>query len=179
MFLQILTRHLVNRPTSLLRCQQSLLNQTYGGWGQTLLIDDVGRGVEWANRNLAHYASRLTGDYIWILDDDDICIERDFVRQLQFWCADNPDVVMVRGDYANHGVLPDGDYWGKRPVLNHVGSSNFIVRRDVWQEYADTWPNALAGDFAFIDAVFESDPYVKWWDKVVMRAVKKGYGNAE
>ncbi len=179
MFLQVLTRHLATRPNSLIRCQDSLREQTYGQWGQTVLTDSVGRGVEWANRNLAHYAPQLTGDYIWILDDDDICIYPEFVEKLQFQCADNPDVVMVKGWYAGYDILPDGDYWEQRPVLNHVGSSNFVVRRDVWQKHADAWPNTLAGDYAFINAVFESEPYVKWWDRIVMRAIKKGNGQSE
>lgn len=179
MFLQILTRHLATRPNSLIRCQDSLREQTYGQWGQTILTDNVGRGVEWANRNLAHYAPQLTGDYIWILDDDDICIYPEFVEQLQFQCADSPAVVMVKGWCADHGILPDGDYWGKRPVINHIGSSCFVVRRDVFQEHAQAWPETLAGDFAFIDAVFDSNPYVKWWDMIVMRAIRAGNGKAE
>jgi len=179
MLLEVLTRHLVTRPNGLERCTASLQAQTCDRWVQTLLIDEVGRGVAWANRNLARYAPGLVGDYIWLLDDDDICTDPDFVQQLQFWTEDKPDVVMVKGWIDGHGVLPDGDYWGKRPKLNHVGSSNFVVRRDVWQEYADAWPSTLAGDYAFINAVFDSEPTVKWLDRLVMRAIKKGHGKPE
>lgn len=178
MLLEVLTRHLSTRPNSLARCIASLQRQTCDRWLQTLLIDDVGRGVEWANRNLAHYAPNLQGDYIWILDDDDICTAPDLVAQLQFLCADSPDVIMAKGYYAGYGVLPDLG-WGIRPLLNHVGSSNFIVRRDIWQQCADAWPDRLAGDYAFINVVFELQPKVTWWNKQIMLAGKKGNGKPE
>ena len=71
-FLEIVTR-CFRRPTLLQKNIEALAAQTCDDWEQTFLIDDIGRGVNWANESLAGYAPHLTGQYIWLLDDDDIC----------------------------------------------------------------------------------------------------------
>lgn len=141
-------------------------------WVQTLLIDEVGRGVVWANRNLARFAPGVVGEWIWILDDDDMCMCPALVDELRAIAAEHaPDVVMVRGDYQHCGVLPEP--WGVRPTLGAVGSSCFIVRRPVWQRYAYTWAEGeLGADFRMIDVIFEHGHAVYWHDCMAMRALR-------
>jgi hypothetical protein len=181
-FLEIITRHFAQRPKSLIRNMSSLDAQTDDDWMQTLLIDDVGRGVEWANRQLGVYAPDAEGDYIWILDDDDECIRPTLVSELKAIVAEHePDLIMLRGDCGNYGVLPPDTLWEQSPQYARICMSGFVVRREVFQWHADAWPNDLAGDYAFISAVYASTPEEKvfWHDVVAMKIQWKGGGRPE
>lgn len=182
MFLEVLTRHYAKRPTSLERNQASLDAQTDDDWQQTLLIDDVGRGVAWANRQLGIYAPQVEGDYVWVLDDDDVCTRPTLVSELKaIVAAHQPDVIMLRGDCGNYGVLPPDTLWGKPPEFTCVCMSGFVVRRSVFQAFADAWPNTQGGDYAFISKVYAAtEPgRIFWHDVTAMRIQYKGGGRAE
>ena len=79
----------------------------------------MGRGVGWSYENLAAYADQLQGEYIWILDDDDMCTRRTLVYELeQIAQSDNPDVIMVRMNHQERGILPDAQGWRSTPRLS-------------------------------------------------------------
>jgi hypothetical protein len=78
MFLEVLTR-CYRRPGLLAANQASLRAQTCADWTQTLLVDEEGRGIAWSYVNMAGYAPHLVGEYVWILDDDDLCVRS--------WCG--------------------------------------------------------------------------------------------
>jgi len=180
-FLEVLTR-CYQRPQSLARNQASLDAQTDPDWVQTLLIDEVGRGVPWANRQLGLYAPQVEGDYVWILDDDDECIRPMLVAELKAIVeAHHPDLIMVRGDCGKHGILPPDALWGKPPRFVHICMSGFVVRRAVYQAYAGAWPDDVGGDFVFVSAVYAAMPVdrVYWHDEVVMQIQSKGDGRPE
>lgn len=180
-FLEVLTR-CYKRPRSLRRNRASLDRQTCDDWVQTFLIDDVGRGVPWANRMLGRYADRLEGDYIWVLDDDDECICPNMVAELRALAQVHaPDVIYVRAEMGHYGVMPPDAYWQHAPVLNKIGMSNFVVRREVYQAHADAWPYQIAGDYAFISAVHAATPpdRVLWWYRTVMRCQRISKGTPE
>jgi hypothetical protein len=180
MFLEIVTRHYAKRPKGLKRNQESLARQTCDDWQQTLLIDRTGRGVEWANWNLRQYAPFLEGDYIWILDDDDVCTCDTLVADLKRIVEEHkPDAIMVRGQY--HAVLPENDLWRQTPKLTHIGSSCFVLRREVFQRHARTALTPELGmDYRLIRSVFDAGVHsVYWYDVVVMEAPRKGWGKAD
>jgi len=180
MILEVLTRHYTKRPTLLMRNVLSLRSQIDCDWIQTILVDEIGRGVEWANQNLAHYAPKLIGDYIWILDDDDLCIDNLLVAEVRdIVNTSNPDVIMIKCDCDGFGILPDEDHWMQKPEQTHIGMSCFIVKRELWQTCAYAWPYSLGGDYAFIDAVFSHTDNIIWLNKLVAVAPKKGYGDGE
>lgn len=176
--LEVMTRT-YRRPKMLLANRESLLAQTCGDWVQTFLPDFEGRGIGWSHLNLAARAPHLVGDYIWVLDDDDMCIRQTLVGELRGIvdaCA--PDVVMVKMDHGPLGVLP-GDTWGKPPVMGGIGCSAFIVKRQVWQAHAGSWGNHYAGDYDFIAAVFADKPSVVWHDVVASRVQRISRGESE
>jgi hypothetical protein len=181
MFLEILTR-CYKRPNLLLNNQASLDSQTSSDWSQTLLIDDVGHGVRWANRRLWYYAPQLEGDYIWILDDDDVCTVPTFVSDLkQIVKKNKPLLIMVRGEIENMGIVPSDNFWQDTPQKYRIGMSNFVVERETFQRYANCFLYDLAGDYSFISCTYNSIPKDKvyWFDKVVMRTQQKGNGKPE
>ena len=126
---------------------------------------------------LADYAPHLIGEWIWILDDDDTCTcpilvaglkQIDRRRPSPAW---NIDVVMVRNDLLQHGVLPDRRQWGVVPASGHVAMSCFIVRRAVFQEYAHHFAGGVGADHRFATAILTGTKRdaIHWWDVVAMR----------
>jgi len=182
-FLEIVTRHHAGRPSLIKHNQASLASLTNPDWVQTLLVDDVGRGTPWANRQLASFKPK--GQWVWILEDDDICTRPTIVDELKTIAADKAvQVVMARGDYSTHGVgvIPNRS-WGRKPEFADVSMSCFFVRRDTYLRFADHFPARLAGDFAFISAVFDGlgdvGSAVKWHDVQVVKTMQQGQGRPE
>jgi len=178
-FLEVLTR-CYKRPLMLANNRASLAAQTCRDWTQTLLIDDVGRGIGWSHENMAAYASRLVGDYIWILDDDDMCIMPEFVAGVRSIAVrDDPDVIFVRMDHGGGRILPT-KYWGQAPRCGEIGVSAFVVRRAVWQAHADAMvPGMYTSDYEFIRSIWESTPTCYWWDAIASKVQKQSLGEAE
>lgn len=179
-FLEILTRTFNGRPTMLAVNQVSLREQTDGDWVQTLLVDHNRCGIEWSTENMAYYAPRLVGDWIWVLDDDDLCTLPTFVAGLKEIAVLNaPDVIFVRMDHGGGRILPSAR-WGKAPRVSEIGVSAFVVRRDVWQAHAGAWtPGEYISDFKFINSIWQSRPVTYWWDVVASKCQRQSEGRAE
>lgn len=165
-FLEVLTR-VYKRPEMLIRNQESLRAQTDSDWIQSLFVDDLGRGIGWSYTNLSLHGNNLKGDYIWILDDDDICTLPTFVSGLkEIVTVHGPDVIMVRMDHGDGRILPD-DRWGLSPRLGELGVSAFVVERELWKRHA--WamnPGHYSSDFTFIYALWQARPAIYWWDVI-------------
>jgi len=176
-FIEVITR-CYKRPDLLAGNVASLRAQVLNDFRQTMLVDDRGQGIGWASENLGRYAPRLVGQYIWCLDDDDVCIRPTLFAELRAIVdAHYPDVIMMRMDHGPRGVLPDAGYWGQPPQHGHVGVSAFVVRRRVWQTHAWAWsPGVYHSDFNFIKAVFDSGPSVYWHDVIASRVQQIGLG---
>jgi hypothetical protein len=172
-FLEILTR-CFKRPIMLSHNQASLEQQTCADWTQTLLVDELGRGVGWSYQNMAAYADQLTGDYIWILDDDDVCTRRTLVYELtQIAQAHNPDVIMVRMNHQERGILPDAQGWKVGPIPGLIGCSAYVVRREVFQRHAGAFLSAgYASDFDFIYEIFTDETLSIFWHDVIASQVQ-------
>jgi len=178
-FLEIVTRHMTTRPGYLAQNKASVATML-GDWRQTFLVDNVGRGVPWANANLGDYAPYLAGEYIWILDDDDLCIYPPLVHDLMDIAAKHdPDVVFLKMDHLGGGVLPDKRTWGHAPVYGRIGISAYVVRRAVWQAHACAWLPKYESDFTFIEHVWQSKPRVYWHDVVASRIQRRSVGRPE
>jgi hypothetical protein len=192
-FLQVLTR-CYRRPRMLWRNIKSLEAQSDNDYIQSFLVDGEGRGVGAAQASLANFAAYVRGQYIWILDDDDHCIDIQLIADLKSIAgAHNPDVIMVRMDHGGPGaprILPDDGHWPGtqadwksarvRPVLSYAGCSAYVVRRAVWQRHAGAFGSArYTSDFDFIDAVFADDPAVYWHNVIASQVQWIGLGRPE
>jgi hypothetical protein len=160
---------------------KSLEAQSDPDWQQTMMIDGEGRGVGEAQAALANFAPYVRGQFMWCLDDDDLCIRPTLVEELKAIVAEHdPDVVMVRMDHGRRGILPDDDHWQKPPVLSWIGASAYIVRRELWQRHASRFSSAhYASDYDFISAVFASDPEVYWLDVIASKVQRISLGAPE
>ena len=160
--------------------QASLAAQTDGDWTQTLLIDEGRRGIDWATEQFTGYAPHLAGDYVWVLDDDDLCILPTFVAGLkQIATLNAPDVIFVRMDHGAGRILPSAR-WGKAPRVTEIGVSAYVVRRAMWQAHAGAWtPGSYSSDFDFIASIWAARPITFWWDVVASRVQRQSVGRAE
>lgn len=179
-FLEVLTRF-YKRPNLLAVNAKALSLQTDPDYVQTILADETGAGIAASYERLAAYGPRLVGEYVWILDDDDVCTRPSLIEELKVIAAiDDPDVIMVKMDHGPRGVLPDESHWQKPPEIACVGVSAFIVRKSVWQAHAGAFlPGNYAADFAFIAAIFASGVSVYWHNVVASRVQVIGLGRQE
>ena len=172
-FLEVLTR-CYQRPKMLKHNIDSLLCQTCDDWQQTLLIDEVGRGVGASYLELARYADDLEGEYIWILDDDDMCIRNTLVNELrQIAESHNPDVIMLKMNHLERGILPSSN-WKESPKMGDIGCSAYVVRRDVWAAHSVEFERGdYSNDYYFISSIFDDDTVDIFWHDVIASQVQR------
>ena len=179
-FLEILTRTFNARPRMFAAHRASLAAQTDQDFVHTPLVVEAGRGIGYATEQMARYAPNLVGDYIFVLDDDDLLTLPAFVAGLkEIAILYAPDVIMVRMDHGAGRILPS-DRWGKSPRVSEIGISAFVVRRDVWQAHAGAMiPGKYTSDFEFISSIWRDRPAVYWWDVVASRVQRQSEGRPE
>lgn len=179
-FLEIVTRTFPQRSRMLARNRASLAGLTDKDWVQTLLVDTVGRGCIWANCNLANLAP--TGQWLWILDDDDVCCLPNLIEELRGATARRkPGIVMVRVQHERFGRLPSDANWGERPIMGQIGYSNFLVRADVWEKHRARAFSAdkYAGDYSAIDYLWSQKLVFHWLDVLAAYYPQRSIGAAE
>ncbi len=180
-FLEVVTRTF-RRPAGLQRNRASLAAQSDADYVHTVIVDDEGIGVEAANARLADVEP--VGTYVWVLDDDDWCIEERLIERLK-GIADNmrqaPAVFVVRMDHRELGILPDVGRWcGHVPPEGAIGASALIVRADVWRQYREWWRTGrYASDHDYIAAVLRGEDHVVWLDWVVSAISRRSVGRPE
>lgn len=176
-FLTIVTR--CHRATEILTVNVGSVDaQTDQDMEHILLWDPIkSSSVERANKNLGKFKDLISGEWVYVLDDDDQLIYPTFVEELrkivdQF----NPSVVMVKAVISelHQRLLPEP--WGSGPpVFCRVSSLNFIVRADIWKKHIHHFGTPTAGDYNFINKVWESERFkFYWWDKLVAYAPRTG-----
>lgn len=180
-FLEIITR-CCKRPGMLAKNTAALVKQTCKDFEQTFLVDVIGRGKVWAEDNLRASVQHFRGEYIWLLDDDDLCTRDSLVLELKgIAAAHKPDVVVVRMDHGPLGVLPPDELWRQRPQAGRIGGSSVIVRKEVWRAHGQNWKEGTNhADFEFIDSLFGDSSLSIYWHDVLASAVQRiSFGDPE
>lgn len=172
--LTIVTRHLPRRERLLAVCRASIDMQTDQDLQHLVIVDNVGRGLSWANRQFVAHADEVRGDYVFILDDDDRLVRDDFVASIREVAG--PKLIVVRMDHQRREgghiepfVLPKSGDWGRGcPPFASIGVSAVVVRRDVWVEAIEDFAPRRGGDYPFFQTCFElAGDDVKWLDRVM------------
>lgn len=141
-----------------------------------MIVDNVGKGLHWANRQIANVAQSITGRYVYVLDDDDFITCEDFVsglKQLLAQVKKDPDMIIARG-WLLERMMPDG--WMQMPRRGKIAAPNMIVRNDVFKFHARKWDTDRAGDWRFLNSVMKirGTANFYWWDKVIFYADPTG-----
>lgn len=184
-FLSVITKHMMSRPGYFGRNQESLRIQTDADYEQIVLVDEECIGV--GESNVLFSQARPRGEYVLVLDDDDVMVNVDGIRLMKIATAtgrprnDRPAGVIMRGDYGELGVLPDNGHWGQRPAYCNIGMFGFALRRDVFEEFRHLLElNQYTMDFVLIDAVYGKygEDFV-WLDEVICKVLRRSFGRAE
>lgn len=176
MFLSVVTRCHPNRPSMLQKNIDSLLVQTCQDFEHVLIQDNEGRGVGWANEQLQHTSPK--GDYVLILDDDDRLIDETAVEKLKAAVNGQPDIVIFKADHAGLGVLPSPKVWEKSPMGGHIGSCDFITRRDLWRQHIPAFAQPTCGDIAFLRSMWHEEIAAVWLNEqlAAVQRISRGRG---
>lgn len=185
MLFSIITR-CYRRPVGLRRCKLSLALQTDQDFEHVLLVDDVGIGFRAADVRLVTDAPALiNGDYVYVLDDDNLIIDNSFVARIRWFAQEyDPDVIMVKSDHGRTGILPSPEVWRRRPIAGQIDTLNAIVRSEIWKRHIGVLATCQddARDAAFFAELFNHGYKIRWLDKIVAMSGSlsgRGYGQVE
>ena len=174
------------RPVALLRCLTSISRQTDPDYENVLIIDEEGVGVEAANGfyNLPQNKARVRGQYVHLIDDDDLICDADFVATIKDVASHNgmPEVIIIRVKHPNGVMLPDKKMWMQaEPIGGHIGGSSVVVRRDVWLDHIYKFGDDAVywGDFVFIQALFKWCKTIYWLNRVMVEVPSQSQGAIE
>jgi len=181
-FLEIVTRTFMGRPNMLTANTESVAALTGADHNQNVLVDYHQKGVAAANAALANFEP--SGSYVWLLDDDDVCVYPAMVNDLKYlaWLHGNPPAFIVKMDHGeNLGVLPDAAHWCQPPHEGGIGCSAMITRRDVWMYCRQAWASGrYASDFDFISAVWAAHhDRIIWHNVIASRCQRISRGEPE
>lgn len=167
--MSIITRT-CQRPSELQRCINSVLNQTDPDFEHIIIPDDIVHGLYWANRQIAECRTKLKGDYVYVLDDDDFIISFSFIEELKKLINNldsKPELIICRGT-LNDEQFPK--VWKDKVIRGQIAASNLIVRTDVFDAHAGAWDQPRSGDYKFFESVYKTNPVIFWWDFDVFKA---------
>jgi len=184
-FLSIITRVMFGKRNGLFaKHNESVANLSDIDFEQVFIVDKIGHGMFRANESFQF--AKPEGKYIYLLDDDDFFVRRDFIELLKQTCviANDPDVIFFRmkiltGD--GDQIYPKPQSWQTKDVRRgQIGGSCFVVKRWVFERYIHHFSHTSFGDWNFITKVL-SDPDVRvsWLDKMMSETGKVSRGNAE
>jgi len=144
-----------------------------------LIVDEAGRGIAWANKQLQTQQARVRGKYVWTIDDDDEATEPDLVAIVrQIGQVSNPELIVLRCQFPE-AVLPSDAMWGKKLSCGHLGNCNFLTRADIWKRHIHHWGDAdYSGDWSFFEVLQQAYP-IYWCDVVIGRVRHQSTGCTE
>jgi len=181
-FLSIVTRHHPRRPKMFELNTISVSSQKDKDFEHVILYDFIGIGSAKANQMFFQNKESVLGDYVFMLDDDDIFISDEFVGDIKKIVKENnrPGIIFVRM-LINDSLLPTTNLvWGKDILYkHHIGTSCFVMRNDLWQDNIHLFSATQIGDFDFINCVFEKKPTVFWQDKIYSKTLRVSRGSDE
>jgi hypothetical protein len=178
MFLSVVTR-VYQRPICLLNNVTSIARQDCTDYEQLFLVDESGQGMQYANEQFHRHCGRVHGDYVYMLDDDDMLTRDDAVGLFRQAAEANPELIVCKFDVEGHGEIPDRGQWRREPKHSHIGTPCMVVRCDLWQRFIRHFGQPIAGDFAFISALWPHLSHIVWLDVCVGKTQRVSRGKPE
>jgi hypothetical protein len=183
-FLSIITRCMEGkRPKGITANKQSIDSQLHKNFEQVFINDPVGYGMLEANKSFSYVTDIAKGQYIHLLDDDDIYTNDLFTKRMENVARlhNNPEIILFKmkiwtGDGDN--IYPKPDCWGDIPKIARIGGSCFIVRKDVYDKHIHQFGIRRCGDFNFLKSVWTDNPKAIWHDEMMCES-KPSHGKAE
>jgi hypothetical protein len=177
-FMSILTR-CYKRPNFLYVLQSSLECQTDKDFEHILLIDEKGQGIGGANCFFYKKRELPIGEYIFLLDDDNFIAYKDFVKDIkEIAKKHSPDIIYFKKKQIIE--YPTFKSWKKWPIRDHIDTSCFCVKREVFEKHILEFCQPKKGDYHFIvSAHKEYQKNVYWFNKLTNLAYRISAGKKE
>lgn len=168
------------RPRLLENCRASVRQQSLDEWEQVIIPDEIGIGVGGMFGQVQHHVQLVRGDYVYLLQDDDVLADAHVVRDLKTTAKsyDYPAVVMVK-NVKRGNVYPTPEAWGREPREGLIDLGSYVVRSDIFKRHASDFGQRYAGDFDFILALWQHNYRFFWYDRLIARAQALGLGRPE
>ena len=181
-FMSIVTRHYYKRPNMFKNCCGSVSMQEDQDFDHVIINDNIGIGSLQANQLFVKNKHKVKGDYVFMLDDDDVLVSDQFIGDMkEIVDKYNPDIIFVRM-LINDELYPTEMNWKKSKFYkNHIGISNIVVKNEIWQKYIHNFSAIQTGDFEFINSIFISlsSTSMYWQDKIYSKTTKVSKGEPE
>jgi len=166
------------RPKQLSANIASLKMQIDPSYQHLVLPDDVGVGLHAANRRLGEVKEQVLGDYVMILDDDDILISPGLVGEARHikTFKGYPDVVVSRV-WRITEIVPRPEAWKLEEYDDgngHRVCNCYLVAHSLFMETIDAFGAPLAGDQRWQEAFFLRSPTFFWYDNVMSANTRIG-----
>jgi len=181
-FLTVVTR-CCRRPKMLAENIASVKAQTCHDVEQVFIVDRERKGIQAADRALNENKHRVAGQYVYILDDDCMLLDPDFVASVRKVVeAEAPDVVMVKsrrppGKPSMQPIVPTKAVWGGKPRHGSTNCLCYVIRAELWKEYIYMFgKKPWGGDWWFLEAVLKTKPSMYWLDRIVADCRQLGRG---
>jgi hypothetical protein len=172
-FLSIVTRHYTKRTELFNRCVRSLESQTDQDFEHVVIKDEKGIGVERANTLLFVHRILVTGQYVFILDDDVWLTSNRFVSDMKRILTDGSlDVVIIKTERPS-GTSPKN--WGIA-VRGEIDTACAVVKVDLWKSTIHRFLPIRGGDGIFIRHLLGRASNVFWYDRVYSKTDKARFG---
>ena len=170
-----ITRVHPKRPKRLEACINSVKAQTSNDYIHIITRDDKtenGYGMLRANQFLAKI-SPIDARYVMTIDDDDMIVDRNFVKRFKKIVDDNnPEIVFFKGILFGRKV-PPRSRWGKRPRRRLINGFCLAVKLDVWKKYIHEYGRKQAGDYNFISVCYKNTKNHFWVNRVIAQTQRK------
>lgn len=163
----------------------SLRQQTTPDYQHIILPDEERRGVDWANGMMADRDwSDIKGDYVMVLDDDDILSGPDVIITLESAAVDcwlengeHPDLFVVQMDHGPRGILPRDQFYredGLYPGRAQIGCSAVIPCRDLFIIAVKAYKSKYDGDYDYIEACLDNAIAPNWLKFIASKVTQIG-----
>jgi glycosyltransferase involved in cell wall biosynthesis len=164
------------RPRMLERCLASIFAQSDKDFEVVLVRDEIGIGIDGMYADIPNHLNEVHGEYVFVLSDDNLITDADFVSNLkQVARSCELDVIVFKNKIV--GTLPD--IWNAAPQEGHIDLSCFAVKADVWKANADKWGKCYAGDYHFIRSLWDQGFNFCWWNVTPIMAMQISRGAPE
>lgn len=183
-YLSIVTRkHGDKRPKGFSENQNSVKAMS-GSLEQVFITDKKGLGVGMANHSFQLSVPYVEGKWVYFLDDDDHMVYDNLIHELkEIDRVHNPDVIICKMIILNgkfNNTYPSPECWDKkRPIKAHIGTGCFIVKSEIFRKFIHHFGVNRCGDFNYINEIFQHNPKVYWWDKIISRTGRVSHGAIE
>ena len=170
------------RSFGLQRSLSTLRKQTDNDYQILCLIDEKGRGIRWANKNLCYTNQYVKGKYVYLSEDDDEFQHIDFIKDLKdIVFLNSPDVIFVRSyigcnnqcEEIERNIYPLEKTWEKEPQPACIGTPCFVVTNEIYQKYIKHYNKVRGADINFISHIYNTKGLkIYWWNKIVNKSYR-------